>query len=282
MRPALRQAHRCVDVAADLMVLWAAARFSAPRLDPSGRRELSTRLARRTLATLRLNVTRSGEMPPADEPVLVVANHVSWLDVYVLNSIRQMRFVAKAETRTWPIIGTIATRFDSIFIVRGHNRDAARVKTRVAEALRAGESVAVFPEATTTAGHGVKPFHAAMFQAAVDAGVRVLPAAIRYPGPDGRPNPAAAFIDDMTFGTSLLRVLREPSLRVEIRFGTPLAAVGRSRRELAVAAHAFIVNALALPASAVGRSEQLRRKPPWRGPRRWRPAAGRRPSFAVS
>ena len=263
MRPALRQARRCVDVATDLTILWAAARFLAPRLDPVGRGGLSTRLARRTLATLRVHVIRSGEMPPADEPVLVVANHVSWLDVYVLNSSRAMRFVAKAETRRWPIIGTIATRFDSIFIVRGRFRDAARVKTRVADALRAGESVAVFPEATTTDGHEVKPFYAAMFQAAVDADVRVVPVAIRYPGPDGRPNPAAAFIDDMSFGTSLLRVVGEPLLRAEVRFGTPLAATGRRRGELAAAAHAFIVNALALPVSVVETSPgRVRRAPP--------------------
>src|SRR6185295_20149143 len=114
-------------------------------------------------------------------------------------------------------------------------------------------------------------------------GARVLPAAIRYPGPDGRPNPAAAFIDDMTFGGSLLRVMREPWLRAEIRFGTPLAATGRSRRELAAAARAVIVDALALPASAaLAPPERVRRKPPWRGRGLSRPMAGRRPSYALS
>jgi len=281
MRPTLRQARRCADVAADLTILWAAARFLAPRLDPPDRRDLSTRLARRTLATLRLRLTRSGDIPAVAEPVLVVANHVSWLDVYVLNALRPMLFVAKSETRTWPIVGTIARHFDSIFIVRGRYRDAARVKTRVAEALRGGTSVAVFPEATTTDGHGVKPFYAAMFQAAVDAGARVLPVAIRYPGPDGRPNPAAAFIDDMSFGTSLLRVVGEPSLRAEAHVGPPLS--GRSRGELAAAAHAVIVNALASPASAVETArERLQRKPPRRGAGLWRPAARPRPSFAWS
>jgi 1-acyl-sn-glycerol-3-phosphate acyltransferase len=265
MRPPLQRARRCLDVAADLAVLWGAARFVAPRLDPAERRRLSTRLAQRTLGSLRLAVTRRGEMAPADEPMLVVANHVSWLDVYVLNASRPMRFVAKAETRSWPVVGTIADGFDSLFIVRGSVRDAARVKARVAEALRAGESVAVFPEATTTDGRAVKPFYAAMFQAAIDADVRVQPVAIRYPGPDGRPNPAAAFIDDMAFTTSLLRVVGEPFLRAEARFGPPLPVVGRHRGELAAAARAFIVDALALPAPAVERlPERVRRDPPWR------------------
>src|SRR5215470_2663489 len=86
--PTPRQARRCLDVAADLLVLWTAARFVASRLDDAGRLRLSSRLARRTLATLGLDVTWSGEMPRTEEPMLVVANHVSWLDVYVLNAAR--------------------------------------------------------------------------------------------------------------------------------------------------------------------------------------------------
>ena len=273
---------RCLGVARDLGVLWGAARFLAPRLEADDRRDLSTRLAQRTLATLGVRVTWSGETLPPAEPVLVVANHTSWLDVYVLNAIRSMRFVAKAETRGWPIVGTIASRFDSIFIVRGSCRDAARVKARVGAARRAGESVGVFPEATTTDGNQVKPFHAAMFQAAVDAGTRVLPVALRYPGPDGRPNAAAAFIDDMTFGASLLNVMREPFLHAEARFGAPLETAGRTRRELAVASRAFIVDALASPASAVeAPPERLRKEPPWRGLGMPRPLRGR-PSLATT
>jgi 1-acyl-sn-glycerol-3-phosphate acyltransferase len=278
--PTPRQARRCLDVAADLLILWTAARFVAPRLDDDGRLRLSSRLARRTLARLGLDVSWSGETGQTTEPMLVVANHVSWLDVYLLNAARPMRFVAKSETRSWPFVGTIADRFGSFFIVRGSCRDAARVKGRVADALWAGESVAVFPEATTTDGHGVKPFYGAMFQAALDAGVRVQPVAIRYPGPDGRPNPAAAFIDNMTFATSLLNVIREPFLRAELRFGTPLSVAGRTRRELASAAHTIIVDALTKPSAPLQtRSEPARKDPPWR-------ALGlrtrRRPSFALA
>ena len=281
MRPTNRRpARRCLDVAADLLVLWTAARFVAPRLGSERRLRLSSRLARRTLGTLGVEATWSGDTRFRGEPMLVVANHVSWLDVYLLNAAGPMRFVAKSETRTWPVVGTIADRFGSMFIVRGSCRDAARVKARVADALRAGESVAVFPEATTTEGHAVKPFHGAMFQAAIDAGVRVQPVAIRYPGLDGQPNPAAAFVGDMTFVTSLLNVVREPVLRAELRFGAPLPVVGRSRRELAAAAHAIIVDALAAPAPAVRtRPEAVRKDPPWRSlglpPRR-------RPSFALA
>jgi len=275
-----RPARRCLDVAADLVVLWTAARFVAPRLGRDERLRLSSRLARRTLRTLGVDVTASGAMPVGGEPMLVVANHVSWLDVYLLNAAGPMRFVAKSETRTWPVIGTIADRFGSLFIVRGSCRDAARVRRRVEDVLRAGESVAVFPEATTTEGHAVKRFHAAMFQAAVDAGVRVQPVGIRYPGADGQPNPAAAFVGDMTFTTSLLNVVREPRLRAELRFGAPLSARGRSRRELAAAAHAVIVDALSMPPVATRtQSEPVRKDPPWRS---LGLGARRRPSLALA
>src|SRR5690349_11080739 len=142
MRTPARHARRWLDVGKDLLVLWTAARLVAPRLDDRDRLQLARRLARRTVATLGLDIAWGGVAVEATEPMLVVANHVSWLDVYVLNAVRPLRFVAKSETRTWPMIGTIAERFDSFFIVRGSYRDAARVKARVAEALRAGDSVA--------------------------------------------------------------------------------------------------------------------------------------------
>lgn len=230
-----------------MTALWLAATVVAPRLPPPARRRLARQRARRTLYAFDARLRSFGTPPPSGEPLLVVANHVSWLDVYAVGAHLDARFVAKAETRSWPVAGTITERFDSIFIVRGSFRDAYRVTNRVAAALRAGERVVVFPEATTTPGHRVRPFFGALFQAAIDARVRVLPVAIRYPDPLGHPNPSAAFIDDMTFGASLLRVLRERDLRVELHWGFPLPSRGRTRRELATAACAWIADVLATP-----------------------------------
>jgi 1-acyl-sn-glycerol-3-phosphate acyltransferase len=202
--------------------------------------------ARRTLLALGVGLRRYGPTPPRDEPLLVVANHVSWLDVQVLSAGRGARFVAKSETRHWPVVGTVTQAFDAIFIVRGSFRSAARTKDAVAAALRAGERVVVFPEATTTDGTTVGRFYPAMFQAAIDAGVRVLPVALRYVNEAGRPSSAAAFIDDMTFGGSLARVIAEPALRAEVHFGVPIASLGRTRRELAADARETIARTLAL------------------------------------
>ncbi len=235
-----------------LVVVWLAAVVLAPRIGSRGRRALVQRFARQTLAILHVRVRCRGVVPGPDATALVVANHVSWLDVYALNAVRGSSHVAKAEVRAWPLAGAIARGFATIFHVRGHRRDAARAKDGVAARLRTGEPVVVFPEGTTTDGAGVLRFHPAFFQAAVDTGMPVQPVAIRYCGPDARRDPAAAFVGDMTFVASLLRVLRRPALDAELVFGPVLSSRGRARRELATRAEAFVAETLAAapPASA--------------------------------
>ena len=243
----------------DLAISWAGAALVAPRVPVATRRRMATRLARRTLRTLSVRVTRRGALTPPGAPLLVVANHISWLDVYVLNALLEGCFVAKSETAGWPIIGTISRGFDAIHLVRESFRDAARVKDVVAAALSGGERVVVFPEATTTDGTRLRRFHPAMFQAAIDARVPVLPVALSYRRPDGSADLAPAFIDDMTFVESLRRVLRASVLRAEVVFGVPLASAGSTRRDLARAAHGFVARALALPAAAIEPQPRARR-----------------------
>jgi 1-acyl-sn-glycerol-3-phosphate acyltransferase len=240
-----RDVRRVASVAANASLLWLAARCVAPRVDRAQRRVLSAALAKRLLAGLEVRVRVHGDRSSPEAPELLVANHVSWLDVYVLNAIREARFVAKSETRGWPLVGIAAARFDSLFIVRGSIRDAARVERAIAAALRAGDSVAFFPEGTTSDGTRLRRFHPALFQAAVDAGTTVRPIAIRYPLADGAPNPAVPFVGDMTFVESLVRVARAPTVAAEVTFLPPLR--GDCRRQLASRAQRLVAEALALP-----------------------------------
>lgn len=228
-----------------VVALWLTARLGCPRLSPPARLVLIARLARRTLGILRVSVTRRGSRPYRHGACLVVANHVSWLDVYALNAVDGARSVAKSEVRTWPIAGAIARGFDTFFIVRGSFRDAKRVKDEVARALRAGQRVVVFPEGTTTDGADVGRFHTAFFQAAVDAGVPVQPVAIRYRTPAGAPDDAAAFVGDMTFVESVRRVLGRPRMVAELTFGPAVLPHGLRRRDLAETAHRFVRTVLA-------------------------------------
>jgi 1-acyl-sn-glycerol-3-phosphate acyltransferase len=207
--------------------------------------------SRAMLAAVAVDVEVRGARPLLAGPVLLVANHVSWLDVQALGAVLGTRFVAKTEVRAWPIVGTLAARFGTLFIRRGHRRDAHRTKNAIAKLLVTGERVVVFPEGTTTDGTRIAPFHAALLQAAVDAAIPVQPVAIRYRDADGGPTDAAAFIDDMTFADSLARVLARPRLVAELTFGAPIWAADKSRREIAARCCEIIAATLGLAAPGV-------------------------------
>lgn len=232
MRPSTRL-WRAARLGRHLTRVYASARLRSLRLGPCARRELAAAFAREMLDVLEVRSQVRGQPLPSTDPVLIVANHVSWLDMYVLNAVAGARFVAKSEVRGWPFFGTIATRFDTFFIVRGSYRDAGRMRIAVARALGLGERVAVFPEGTTTDGTTVGRFFPALFQAAIDARAPVQPAALRYRDAHGLPSAAPAFVGDTTVLASVRQVLREPVLSAEAILGPSLDPAGRTRRELA-------------------------------------------------
>lgn len=175
---------------------------------------------------------------------LIVSNHVSWLDVFVLNAVVPMRFVAKSEVRTWPLIGWLCARAQTVFIERGKPRSAARVNVQLVEMLRRGECLAVFPEGTTTDGAKVAHFHSSLLQPAIDAGVPVQAIALRYQDAYGQRSDAAPYIDDVSFGASMCRILSARHLQVRLVAAAPLATVGCDRRSLTQSAHQAIATAL--------------------------------------
>ncbi len=197
--------------------------------------------ARRLLACVRVRVRLAGR-PPAvrGEGALIVANHVSWLDIHVLHSLLASRFVSKAEVRDWPLIGWMAARAGTVYLERGRKSDARRVNEEMARLLREGACLALFPEGTTTDGTRLLPFYPSLLQPAVAAGARVWPAAIRYRHTDGRINLAAAYHDDTSLWQSLRRILAQDEILAEVTFLPPIASAGLTRRELAQRAEAAI------------------------------------------
>ncbi len=198
----------------------------------------------RMLAAIGVEVRIRGARPLLAGPVLLVANHVSWIDIQALGAVAGARFVAKSEVRDWPIVGTMAARLGTIFHRRGHRRDAMRVKNLLAKLLVTGERIVVFPEGTTTDGGRLERFHGALLQAAIDAAIPVQPVAIRHVERDGTASSAAAFIDDMSFADSLARILTRPAIVTELVFGPPIWAADKTRRQLADRCRAFVAGAL--------------------------------------
>jgi 1-acyl-sn-glycerol-3-phosphate acyltransferase len=179
------------------------------------------------------------------ERALIVANHVSWLDIFVINAMQPCRFVAKSDIRGWPLIGWLCEKTGTIFISRGKLRDVRRIYQGLVASLHAGEHVAFFPEGTTAAQGTLLPFHANLFEAAIEAEVPVQPYVLCYTGSDGRLEPAVDFIGDTTFVQSMLTILKAGRITAQLTLlpviPTPKHA---HRREIADAAHDAIAGAL--------------------------------------
>jgi 1-acyl-sn-glycerol-3-phosphate acyltransferase len=168
---------------------------------------------------------------PVGGPVLLAANHISWLDIVVIHAARHCRFVSKAELRHWPLVGVLASGAGTLFIERESRRDAMRVVHHMAERLRAGEVLAIFPEGTTSNGVSLLPFHANLFQAAISADAPVLPIALSFV--DRATNErslAPCYIGDDTLVGSMWRTLCSPGISAVVVFGEPQQAEGRDRR----------------------------------------------------
>lgn len=186
---------------------------------------------------------------PVEGSALLVANHVSWLDIPVLGWIPAISFLSKAEVRRWPLIGWLAARGGTLFIRRGARGEADNAAEQITWHLVRGRKVLLFPEGTTTDGSGVRAFHPRLFASAVLADVPIQPVALRYTLPQGQahgtPHPSAPFIGDDTFPAHLWRVLGEASIVAEVEFLAPLRARGRDRKTLAREARECIARVVA-------------------------------------
>jgi len=202
-----------------------------PLLPRAARLVITQAWSRALLAVLGVQLDIEGEIHP--RPALLVANHVSWLDVLAISALRPSVFVCKSEIAAWPALGWLLGRADTIFLRRGSAVAASQAVENAVRQLRAGLSVAVFPEGTSTAGDEVLPFSPALFQAAADAGVPVQPLALTYS------SRAAVYAGDTSFGQSLLAVAGARGLCVTLSALPALAAVA-DRRHAALRCHDLI------------------------------------------
>jgi 1-acyl-sn-glycerol-3-phosphate acyltransferase len=202
--------------------------------------------AQSSLALLSIDLKVNGS-PPSNGPLLLVANHVSWLDIVVLLASCPCRFVSKSEIGEWPVVGTLTRAVGTLFITRSSRRDALRVVHQMAEKLHSdsGMVLAIFPEGTTSNGLQVLPFHANLFQAAIAANAPVQTVALRFEeAASGQTSLAACYIDEDTFLGSVWRTLTAPRQRVVLSFGSTQHGGGRNRQAWAADAHTEVTGML--------------------------------------
>lgn len=174
----------------------------------------------------------------------VVANHVSWIDVFVLNAVAPCRFVAKSEVRRWPVIGWLSARAGTVYIARQRRADLLGANASIARHLADGERLALFPEGTSGPQGSLLPFHANLFQSVVLAQAAVLPVAIVYFDEGRALSSAVEYIGEMTLWESIVSLLGSGPLTASVTFATPIAAAELDRRALAAASHAAVAAAL--------------------------------------
>ena len=212
-----------------------------PRL-PQSQRDLRVQVwSSEMLTCLGIALVMKGQ-PVTTGPVLLAANHISWLDITSLHAARHCRFVSKADVKHWPLIGPLATGAGTLFIERESRRDAMRVVHHMAERLRESDVLAIFPEGTTSDGVSLRPFHANLFQAAIAAEAPVQPVALQFVDQaTGQRSLAPCYIDDDTLIGSFWRTLCTPGIAVVINFGELQTAQGRNRRAWAADVREAIV-----------------------------------------
>ena len=206
-----------------------------PRLSPEQRQLRIQVWSLAMLDCIRIQLIVKGN-PGLNGPLLIVANHMSWLDITALHAARYCRFVSKADIKKWPFIGRLASGIGTLFIERESRRDAMRVVHHMSQSLRSGDVLGVFPEGTTSDGTGILTFHANLVQAAIDANAPIQPVALQFiDTTTGQRSTAPCYVGDDTLAESVWRALTTPNIAVVINFGEPQFSEGRDRRTWALA-----------------------------------------------
>jgi len=163
---------------------------------------------------------------------LLVCNHQSWLDIFVIDALRPTRLVAKSEVRRWPVLGWLCTRAGTIYVDRSRPRALPELLHRIGERIRAGEAVGFFPEGAVSAPGTLLPFHANLFEAACGAGVPVQPCVLCYLRKNGSLEHSIRYMGGITIFSSFGMILRGEPIIASFQILDAVPSAGRSRREV--------------------------------------------------
>jgi 1-acyl-sn-glycerol-3-phosphate acyltransferase len=248
--PTVARIRRLLRLLATGAAVLAGAMVAAvlPLLGPADRERALRAWHRMLLRALgiRLAVTGGDRFAAAGVGVLVVSNHMSWLDLIALSAVQPLLMVAKSEVRGWPVIGLLARRAGTVFVDRERLSTLPRTITAVAGVLAGGQAVGAFPEGTTWCGLASGRFRPAVFQAAVNAATSIRPVALRYRLAGAGTTTVASFVGDTTLWAAALRSVAARGLVVEVHVLPLVLAAGADRRALAARAEAA-VTAVTLP-----------------------------------
>lgn len=220
------------------IVLW---RF--PQLDEAGRQARIQWWSAGMLRCLGMGLEVQGQFRTGG--TLIVANHISWIDIMAIHAVcPRARFVSKADVQEWPLVNRLVDCAGTLYVRREQRRDAMRVMHEMAQALKNGHCVAVFPEGTTGNGRALLPFHANLLQSAIAVEAPVQPVALRYRDRDHAISPAVEFLGETTLTQSLWRIACGRGVVVTVNALTARSSAHADRRSLAAVLRSDLARAL--------------------------------------
>lgn len=190
--------------------------FIFPFLSRSSKDQKIREWSRYLLKIFNIELVVLGSDLIENTPHLIASNHISWLDIHVINAFKPIRFVAKSEVEHWPVFGWMAKQLGTVFIQRDSARHARQVVIQMASVLKT-ESICIFPEGTSTIGEIVLPFRPNLFESAIVTQVPVHPLAIQYLSKKtGKRSLSPAFIGDMGLLESISSIIKNRSLTAQL------------------------------------------------------------------
>lgn len=230
-----------------------------PWLSRAARDARKRRWSRKLLSILSVSVRERNAPEELSDRCVLVLNHISWLDIFVINARSPATFIAKSEIRNWPVVGWLCTLVGTLYIARGKPHAARQASRAIVAELERGVLIAIFPEGTTTFGRSLEPFHAALFQPALDAAATLQPIALRYLDAAGRHTDAAGYVGETSFLETVWTIASTRHIVADLNLLAPISVRHQTRRSLAEKAEAAIAAALDVPAPA--RSHVRHRRP---------------------
>jgi 1-acyl-sn-glycerol-3-phosphate acyltransferase len=240
----LRLTRLALHLVRGLAIAW----LRYPKLSELGKQAQKRRWSSTLLSILSVSVREKNAPKELPGRCMLVLNHISWLDIFVVDARFPATFIAKSEVRNWPVVGWLCTLVGTLYIERGKRSEARRARQIVAAELGRGTLIAVCPEGVTTFGRSLERFHSALFQPALDAKATLQPVALRYLDAAGRHTDAAGYVGDTSLLESVWTIVSTRHMVAEFNLLAPISVHAQTRRSLAEKTETAIAGALGVPA----------------------------------
>lgn len=191
------------------------------KANTSERDQILQQVCQRGLSVLNAEIRVLTPPPSLNGGRLVVANHISWMDIFTITALMPSAFIAMKEIASWPFLGKIIANIGTVFIDRSNRRDVDPINTAISEKLKKEQNVCFFPEARTSLGNGVLPLKAALFESAINARAAIQPIALRYYDTHGNRTETVSFAN-INLIQSLWRIVSLKKIRIDVDFAAPI------------------------------------------------------------